>query len=171
MHQAVPKRADPRILSSLPGTGGDRRGGVRRSRGAGLHRQHSPGTRALHRPGSPPGPDGGRAAGKGSRLLQGTGWVDAHRRLRHGQPRGQRYRRRRHTPRGRGGAGDLDPRGGSGHGDIFLRWGGQQRCLRGVPQPGFGLESSRDLRSGEQPLCRHLPDRGDEPASGSVSPW
>ena len=78
----------------------------RRLRGAAQRRlrdQHPPRPRPLPGQGRVAEPDVRRAARQGSRLLQGQGRVDAHRRPRHRQPGRQRHRRRQRRHRhGRG---------------------------------------------------------------------
>ena len=138
-----------------------------------LHHQHAPRPRPLPGQGRVARPDVRGAARQGSRLLQGQGRLDAHRRPGHRQPRRQRHRRRqrRHCHR-RGVRVEVSED----------REGGRLLLRRGRARPGAALRRAEpraavaaagDLRVREQRLQRvhallgvHRRRRGE--AAGSL---
>ena len=119
-----------------------------------LHHQHAPRPRPLPGQGRDAGSDVRGAARQGSRLLQGQGRLDAHRRPGHRQPRRQRHRRRqrRHRHRRRVRVEVSEERSRRG---LLLRRGRARpgAALRGA-EPRAAVEAAGHLRLREQRLQR-----------------
>ena len=119
-----------------------------------LHHQHAPRPRPLPGQGRVARSHVRRAARQGSRLLQGQGRLDAHRRPGHRQPRRERHRRRQRRHRDRRGVRGQVPEDRAG-GRLLLRRGRARPgpALRG-DEPRAALEAAGHLRLREQRLQR-----------------